>query len=68
MGKGVTRVRPGDRTSGEKDKEAEHRTPGQLAKRNGPVGDNVRDDTQVQAAQGAQQGGKMSGQQYSVAA
>ena len=52
---------PGDRTGGEKDKEAAHRTPAQPKKRNGPGGTGMGQGAMMLPEQGAQAAGENSG-------
>ena len=52
------KVIPGDRTGGEKDKEAVHRTPGQAKKRNGPGALRMGQGAVMLPEQGAQAAGE----------
>ena len=52
---------PGDRTGGEKDKEAVHRTPAQAKKRNGPGAHGMGQDAVMMPEHGAQAAGENFG-------
>ena len=54
----MAEANPGDRTGGEKDKEAVHRTPAQSKKRNGPGGRGMGQGAVMRPEQGAQASGK----------
>ena len=54
----MVEAKPGERTGGDKDKEAVHRTPAQAKKRNGPSGRGMGRGAVRGAEQGAQPSGK----------
>ena len=55
----MANAKPGDRTGGDKDKEAAHRTPAQAKKRNGPGGRGKGQGAVLMPEQGAQASGKI---------
>ena len=57
----MAEANPGDRTGGEKDKEAVHRTPAQAKKRNGPGAHGMGQGAVMLPEHGAQAAGENSG-------